>query len=282
MDYYLRLRKQPGIDIYKNGLLSVVLCRMARSRSRRRSRSRTSRRRDRSRSERLSRSVSRDLLREEEAPAVVRKIVETQQEVLYKWLEDHKAEVDEKIQSRGRRFSNKQIEKQFQVNTGFRDLTAKLQAALEAGEVARAKDVATQLDRQLGEHEEDLIIADTSPHGWLAVARLRRGKELPKSVRKRLDQVEKELAQTQRKETQHGARPERKFGPVQRKGQEPLVKRPDRRLSPEEVLFQAGRQLRPGTCSHCQEDLHYYRECPKFWAKVQESRKAKAKGDEDP
>ena len=255
---------------------------MARSRSRKRSRSRTSRRRERSRSPRLSRSVSRDLLREEEGPAVVRKIVETQQEVLFKWLEEHKAEVDEKLQSRGRRFSNKQIEKQFQINAGFRDLVGKVQAALEAGEVARARDVTELLDRQLGEHEEDLIIADTSPHGWLAVARLRRGKELPKALRKRLDQVEKELGHPPRRENYNGARSERKFGPFQRKGQEPLVKRPERRLSPEEVLFQAGRQLRPGTCSHCNEDLHYYRECPKFWAKVQESRKAKAKGDEDP
>ena len=271
-----------GKNFYKNGLLVIVLCRMARSRSRRRSRSRTSRRRERSRSLRLSRSVSRELLREEEAPAVVRKIVETQQEVLYKWLEEHKAEVDEKLQARGRRFSNKQIEKQFQINSSFRDLVAKIQAALEAGEVQRAKDVAEVLERQLGEHEEDLIIADTSPHGWLAVARLRRGKELPKAVRKRLDQVEKELAQNQRRDGQHGTRPERKFGAVPGKNREPFIKRPEQRLSPEEVLFKAGRQLRPGTCSHCQGELHYYRECPKFWEKVQESRKAKAKGDEDP
>ena len=251
---------------------------MARSRWRRRSRSRTSLRWDRSRSPRLSRSVSRDLLRDEEDRAVVRKIVETQQEVLFKWLEEHKAEVDEKLHARGHRFSNKQIEKQYQVNSTFRELVVKIQAALHVGEVALARDVTETLDCQLGEHEEDLIIVDTSPHGWLAVARLRRGKELPMALRKRLDQVEKELAQTQRKKG-NGARPERKVGTLPRKGQEPLVKRPERRLSPEEVLFQAGRQLQPGSCSHCQEDLYYYRECPKFWAKVLESRKAK--GDED-
>jgi hypothetical protein len=113
------------------------------------------------------------------------------------------------------------------------------------------------------------------------VARLRRGKELPKALRKRLNQVEKELA-TQKRDGRDGARTERKFGPFQRKGQEPVVRRPERRLSPEEVLFQAGRQIRPGTCSHCQGELHYYRECPKFWEKVQESRKAKAKAAEDP
>jgi len=255
---------------------------MARSKSRRRTRSRSrSRRRERSRSPRLSRSVSRELFREEEGPQIVRRIVENQQEVLYKWLEDHKAEVDEKLQAKGRRFSNKQIEKQYQVNAGFRELVAKIQAALGAGEVGRAKDVAEVLDKQLEEHEEDLIIADTSPHGWLAVARLRRGKELPKALRKRLNQVEKELA-TQKRDGRDGARPERKFGPFQRKGQEPVVRRPERRLSPEEVLFQAGRQIRPGTCSHCQGELHYYRECPKFWEKVQESRKAKAKAAEDP
>ena len=97
-----------------------VWCRMPRFRSRGRSRSRSSRRRDRSRSARISRSVSRELLGPEDAPTVVRKIVESQQEVLYKWLEYHKAEVEEKLQETTRWFADKQIEKQFHVNAKFR------------------------------------------------------------------------------------------------------------------------------------------------------------------
>ncbi|MFN9954319.1 MAG: hypothetical protein ACK55I_14585, partial [bacterium] len=68
-----------------------------RSRSLRRSRSRSRERsRERSRSGsgsfRLERSVSRELLSGEETPKVVRKIVESQQELLYQWLSEHKAE----------------------------------------------------------------------------------------------------------------------------------------------------------------------------------------------
>ena len=253
---------------------------MARSRSRGRERSRsrrTERTRTRSRSRGLSRSVSRDLLEPEAAPRVVRRIFESQQEVLYKWLEDHKAEVEEKLQARTRRFSNKQIEKQFQVNSGFRDLASKVLVALEAGEVARAREVAETLERQLEEHEEDLIIADSSPHGWLAVARIRRGKELPKALRKRLDAVNKELSSLSLSH-QDGGRVAKKPGPFFHKSAEPIVQRPQRRVSPEEVLHQAGRQLRLGTCQHCHEGLHYFRECPKFWQAVKETREAKAKG----
>ena len=203
--------------------------------------------------------------------------MESQQELLYQWLKEHKAEVDEKLQVKARRFNSKPIERQYHLNAGYKEQVSKILAALEAGEANRAKDLAESLESQLQQHEEDLIIGDTSPHGWLAVARLRRGSELPKSVRKRLDQVEKELS-AQKK--QDGGGFKKKFGSVQREDKEPTTKRTDRRLSPEEVLFQASKQLRPGTCVHCKEGLHYFRECPAFWAKVQESRKAKAKGQD--
>ncbi len=59
--------------------------------------------------------------------------------------------------------------------------------------------------------------------------------------------------------------------------QDTVFRRADRRISPEEALFSAAKQLRPGRCSHCQKGLNFYRECPDFWKKVQESREAKAK-----
>jgi hypothetical protein len=248
--------------------------RRSRSRDRERSRGRS---RSRSASFRLERSVSRDLLEGNDTPKVVKKIVENQQELLYQWLSEHKAEVEEKLQARTRRFSSKAIERQYQVNAGFKEQATKILVALEAGEVKRAKDVAEALEAGLQEHEEDLIIADTSQHGWLAVARLRRGSELSKSLRKKLDQVDRELS-AQKKPDGGGFK--KKFGQVSRQDKEPLVNRQNKRLSPEELLFQAGKQLRPGSCTHCHEGLHYFKECPSFWAKVQESRKAKAKGEE--
>jgi len=244
--------------------------------SRSRSRSRGTRRRSPS-DDRIRRSVSRELLREEEPPVqAIRRIVEGQQEFILELLSEHKAEVAEKIQTKSRRFSSKQIEKQFHVNAEFRDLANKTQVAFQAGEVNRAKEVLAVLCTKLEEHEHDLIIADTSPHSWLAVSKLRSGTDLPKSVRKRLAQVEKELAG--RRQTNYGGA-KKKFEAVQRTGQNYTGRRPDQRLSPEEALNNAAKQLRPGTCSHCHKGYHYYRECPEFWQKVNESREAKAKAN---
>jgi hypothetical protein len=94
-------------------------------------------------------------------------------------------------------------------------------------------------------------------------------------LRKRLEQVDKDLAAQRGKNG--GARG--KFSSISRQGQEPITRRGDRRLTPEEALYQAGRQVRQGNCSHCKKEYHYYKECPAFWTKVQESRAAKAKED---
>ena len=44
--------------------------------------------------------------------------------------------------------------------------------------------------------------------------------------------------------------------------------------SPEEVMQEAVKQNRAGQCSHSNAEGHFYRECPKFWEKVDETRKA--------
>jgi hypothetical protein len=74
-----------------------------------------------------------------------------------------------------RRFGSKQIDKQYQVNSNFRDLAQKMLLALQAGEVHSATEVCTKLLEDLDQHAEDLIIVDQSPHGWLAVAKVRSG-----------------------------------------------------------------------------------------------------------
>jgi hypothetical protein len=131
-----------------------------------------------------------------------------------------------------------------------------------------------QLIKDIEKHAEDLIIADTSQFGWLAVSKIRGTEELPKNIRRRLEQVEKDLAA--QKNRQNGP-VRKKFSTIQGAGQEPVTKRQDKRTTPEDALFYASKQLRTGTCSHCKKDLHYYRECPAFWQKVHESRVAKAK-----
>jgi hypothetical protein len=250
----------------------------SRSRSRRRrSRSRSRRRRSRSRSFRLERSASRELYRELE-PKVekITKLVESQQEFILELLSEHKAEVDSKLQSRQRKFGNNQIEKQFEVKENFREQAEKILVKVKAGETKRAEKLVAALIKDIEQHGEDLVIADTSPFGWLAVAKVRSATDLPKPIRKRLEQVDKDLA-AQRGFKNGGAG--RKFSAVQGQGQEPVTRRGDRRLTPEEALFQAGRQIRRGTCSHCKKEYHYFKECPAFWTKVQESRAAKAKED---
>jgi hypothetical protein len=139
--------------------------------------------------------VSNDLFRDAaEELTTVKKLVETQQDFLLELLKDHKAQVDEKLASKARRFSSKQIEKQFQVNSSFRELAAKIQQAHAVKDWEAAAAVADQLADQLETHEQDLVIADSSPHGWLTVNKLRNSTDLPKSLRKRLAVVEKELA----------------------------------------------------------------------------------------
>ena len=144
-------------------------------RGRSRSRDRTTHRhRHRGHRDTISRSASRGLYDQPEEPVqAIKKLVTSQQEIILDLLSEHRAEVDEKIQLKSRRFSSKQIEKQYHINTEFRELVAKITAALHASEIGRAEDVLQQLSAKLEDHEHDLIVADTSPHGWLAVAKLR-------------------------------------------------------------------------------------------------------------
>ena len=247
-------------------------------RCRSRSRDRTNHRhRHQGHRDTISRSASRGLYDQPEEPVqAIKKLVTSHQEIILDLLSEHRAE--EKIQLKSRRFSSKQIEKQYQINTEFRELVAKITASLHASEVGRAEDVLQQLSAKLEDHEHDLIVTDNSPHGWLAVAKLRSNTELPKSLRKKLAQVEKDLAHRRpphQSQQYGGAR--KKFEQFPRDGQNFSRRRPDQRLSPEEALSNASKQLRQGTCTHCHKGLHFYRECPEFWSKVQESREAKAK-----
>ncbi len=208
-----------------------------------------------------------------------KKLVEEQQEHILSLLADHKSTIEERIHLRSRRFGSRQLEKQYQINLEFKELAGKVVAAVENRDAKKALVVANQLLEKIEEHEQDLIIADTSPHGWWAVAKVRSNTDLPKNIRKKLEQVERDLAARRR---QPDGFFKKKFGQFSGQGREPATGRQGaaRRLSPEELLFQATRQTRTGTCVHCGKGQHFYKECPDFWKKVIESREAKAKADQ--
>jgi hypothetical protein len=227
----------------------------------------------------LRRSVSRTLYEEEEGRAVpverVPQLIKAQQDFIVDLIADHKQEVEARLQSRTRRFSSKALEKQAEVNSNFQEIVDKALAAHKRKNDKRVKSLLKRLKEKLEEHQQDLLIADTSPNGWLAVAKIRNRSELPDNLRKKLDRVDKEIWRVK----SYGGGP-KKPGKLQGQGMGGDVRtgRPQQKQSPEELLYNASRQIRAGTCSHCKKENHFYRECPDFWTKVQESRSDRAKG----
>jgi Zn-dependent M16 (insulinase) family peptidase len=205
--------------------------------------------------------------------------VESQQDFLLDLLSEHKAQVEEKITTKARKFASKQLEKQYQVNLAFKELAQKIKKAHKNKEWRRAKRATSELLQQLEEHEQDLIVADISPHGWLAVSKLRNSSELPKELRKKLSVVEKDLEAQKNK---HGGAKKKLFPlPQQSQGGAGRQRQPDKKYSPEEALSFATKQVRTGLCSMCHKAFHYYRECPVFWTRVNEGREANNKGGGD-
>jgi hypothetical protein len=207
----------------------------------------------------------------------VKKLVESQQGFLLTLLTEHKAQVEEKIASKSRKFASKQLEKQYQVNHGFKELAIKTKKALKAKEWKKAKKTVEELIDSLEEHEQDLVIADISPHGWLAVNKLRTSADLPKEVRKKLAVVEKDLAA---QKVKHG-KAKGGFRQVPQAGAGGTGCKPDKKYSPEEALSYASKQVRTGKCTLCHKSFHWYRECPTFWSRVHEGREANAKDTTD-
>jgi hypothetical protein len=106
-------------------------------------------------------------------------LVQSQRGFLLDLISEHKAEVESKLQSRQRKFQSKQIEKQYEVNLGFKELVDKIQVKLRCGDLRQAEETLEKLSQDIEQHGEDLVIADTSQFGWLAVAKIRASAELP-------------------------------------------------------------------------------------------------------
>ena len=148
-----------------------------------------------------------------------------QQEYIVDLLSAHKSELEAKLQGQSRKFASHQLEKQYQVNLSFKEKVSRIIQAVEKGDKWLALEEADALAAELERHEEDLIIADTSPHGWLVVAKVRAGTELPKDLRKKLSQVDKDLAA--RRPPKDGGYQKKPFR-FSQQGQEPFVRQPDR------------------------------------------------------
>jgi hypothetical protein len=58
----------------------------------------------------------------------------------------------------------------------------------------QAEETLEKLSQDIEQHSIDLVIAETPKFRWLAVSKIRAPAELPKNIRKRLKQVEKDLA----------------------------------------------------------------------------------------
>jgi hypothetical protein len=149
--------------------------------------------------------------------------------------------------------------------------------AVVAKDTGKAKELLDLLADNIEEHEQDLIIADSSPHGWLTVSKLCTTKELPKELRRQLAAIERDLAV---QKTKRNGGPGKKFGKFSQQSGESSSKGPERKYSPEEAMFAAAKQIRTGKCSYCQKNGHFFRECPDFWGKVNQSREVTSKNSE--
>ena len=134
---------------------------------------------------------------------------------------------------------------------------------------------------KLEEKSEDLMIADQSPFGWLAVSLIRQKSDLPRDIQRKLEKVNKQLEL--RSKAQRGGFNRNKYGRYQRDSashdqQDNVRVSRNQRKSPQDYIQIFGKQKKSGLCSHCEQYGHYYRECPSFWRQVQETRKENSSG----
>ena len=187
------------------------------------------------------------------------------------------------VTEKQRRFRQKPLQKQFElIETVLKDLK-KVRKLMKKKKLDKAKEQLDAVTDLLEEKAEDILIADSSPHGWLAVNVVRNKTSLPKDLQKKVDKVNSRLDKTRKpqqqykKPYQYGSyRP----GSYKMDGQNGVrtYRTDQKKTSPQELITILSNQKKSGNCSHCGDAGHYYRECAKFWQAVQESRKTNAQG----
>ena len=115
-------------------------------------------------------------------------LVMDQFEEVCKTLAAQKEEFEEKLSKSTIKFAQKPIEKQYEVNAKLLARNHKIQKALKRKDYRRVKSLVQEQEDDLREHEENLMIAENSQHGWLTVSKIRGEKHLdPKLVKKMLE-----------------------------------------------------------------------------------------------
>lgn len=246
---------------------------VSRSRSRGRSRS-SSRSRSRSRS-RFSRfEGSRE-------PSIT-KLLDKQQEQVFDIIEEHKEKLDRVIEEKGLNFKSKAIGKQYAFNADVLQKLNKIKKLLKKEKTKKGLSLLRDVIDDLEDKAEDLIIADSSRHGWLTVKELRGDKSLSSKIQDKVEKIDKRLDKL---------RSQRPYQPNQRSngsqqfsrrgrqtysgqmGRQTVQTYRQRGQGPEEALQALSLSKRSGVCNHCKEPGHLYRECPIFWRDVADSRK---------
>ena len=105
-------------------------------------------------------------------------------------LVDQKEEFEEKLSKSSSRFSQKPLQKQFEVNSKILALNHKIQKALKKKDYRRVKSLVQEQEEELNEHEENLLIAENSQHGWLTVSEIRGKKLLDSKLVKKMHFVD--------------------------------------------------------------------------------------------
>ena len=242
--------------------------------TRSRSRSRSSQRRSRS----PRRSVSRRqftpprLQEPQTAQVNLEQLLNQQQEYIQDLITTHKEEVGELVSSKTQSFRSKGIEKQFNYNAKVSTRLSKIKRLLKKKKTSKALDAVRDLVSIVKEHSDDLLVADSSRHGWLTVHQLRGGGALSSDLLKKVEKIDSRLDKSKPRQNGQTDRP--------RKGQyfaggmeSQTVQTWRKKQGPEEALLAFSKTRRQGICTHCTQAGHFYRECPDFWKSVNESRK---------
>lgn len=243
----------------------------------------TSRRRSRSRSPppRRSRSPStprrRSPVPRSPAPigvlndqAKLEDLLNKQQEFLTDLVNSHREEVDELVAAKSQQFRSKGIEKQYLHSSKVASKLSKIKKLLKKKKYDKALDSVRAALRLVEEHNEDLIVADSSRYGWLTVHTLRGHNQLPSDLSKKVEKIDSKLDKAKSATAgQHGPR-QSKFYP--RRMEAGGVQTWRKKQGPEEAIIAFSKSTRQGNCQQCNGAGHFYRECPEFWKAVNDQR----------
>ena len=236
------------------------------SRSRTLSCSRSRGRRDRDASRSRSRSPSGNV---DEGQRRLEQMLNEQQEYIKDLISNHKEEVDELLASKTKSFRSKGLEKQFEFNNKVTTRLSKIKKLLRKKKISRATDAVKELLEICEDHADDLLVADSSRHGWLTVHQLRGG-TLSSDLWKKVEKIDNRLDKARPKDGKN--RPQASGGNSNRMENQ-NVQTWRRKQGPEEAMQSYSKVQRQGTCTHCSAQGHFYRECPDFWRDVNASRK---------